>query len=135
VAGTHHSKIHTQILSDPSWRVNRTRGSRYPRVFPRVYSRVPVEDPDSCPALPPLFQWMPGLLIEASFHPLGEPHGIAHGCLPRSQYPIYNPGDIMDVFLIYNIPQIMDGIHRFQSTVLFRPIVHAMLCVVAPNNN
>jgi len=51
MAGTHLDKNHTQILSDPSWRVNWTRGSRYPRVFPRVYSRVPVEDPDSCPAL------------------------------------------------------------------------------------
>ena len=60
---------------------------------------------------------MPGLLIESSFHPLGEPHGIAHGCLPRFQYPIYNPGDIMDGFLIYNIPQIIDGIHRFQSII------------------
>jgi len=51
MAGTHHSKIHTQILSDPSWQVNWTCGSHYPQVFPQVYSWVPVEDPDSCPAL------------------------------------------------------------------------------------
>ena len=35
---------------------------------------------------------------------------LMDGCLPRFQYPIYNPGDIMDKFLIYNIPQIIDGI-------------------------
>ena len=60
---------------------------------------------------------MPGLLIESSFHPLEEPHGIAHGCLPRFQYPIHNPGDIMDGSLIYNIPQIIDGIHPVPSSV------------------
>jgi len=51
VAGTHLHKNHTQILSDPSWRVSWTCGSCYPWVFPRVYSWVPVEDPDLCSAL------------------------------------------------------------------------------------
>ena len=40
-------------------RVIRTRGSHYPRVFPRVYSWVPGENPDLCPALLPT---MPPLL-------------------------------------------------------------------------
>jgi hypothetical protein len=51
VSGTRHHKIHTQILDDPWPRVIRIRGSCDPRVFPRVYLRVPAGDPDSCPAL------------------------------------------------------------------------------------
>jgi len=71
--------------------VSRTRGSRYPRVFPRVYSRVPVEDPDSCPALFLIYHIRYRLPIPwaTARLPLGTTSNTApRHCLTLSENPI-----------------------------------------------
>ena len=51
VVGTRRCKIGTQIREDSFPRMTWIRGSRYPRVFSRIYPWVPAIDPDSCSAL------------------------------------------------------------------------------------